>query len=110
MRFHLEDAGGRDLLLRIHARGYTANNTIPHQNVEVVVNGRTLAIWRVGEPGWHESVIQAELLGDGLVKLLFVNKEPKSRCDVGAAISCRRLGINVSELEIVPAPAKARRP
>lgn len=106
LRFNLrgESRGEKpqDLLLRLKAFAYLGGG-LPHQNVNVTVNGRNIATWRVSDDGWYEAGIPVHevMEDDRLLEVVFGISDPTAPRDVSGSSDSRKLGIAVQAVQIV---------
>lgn len=105
LRLDVKEVKSKPLTVRLHASAFPAKGTGPQQ-VEVLVNGHKIAAWKMLKLEWHEASIPADLLGEGLLDIVFFISEPTAPCDFSESTDCRKLGISAHELIIVEQEAK----
>ena len=97
---NVKAAGSKPLKLRLHASGFPAKGVAP-QHVDVLVNGKKVAAWQLLKQAWYEASIPVEVVGNGLLNIIFAISEPTAPCNVSDSKDCRRLGIAAKEMVIV---------
>ena len=96
---NIPDSEVESLLFRLNAFAYLGGN-LPHQNVEVAINGRRVTTWQISEPGWYEVRIPESIVGNGNLEFVFTIGDPTAPCEVGESKDCRTLGIAVMKMQI----------
>jgi hypothetical protein len=95
--------------LKMKMNGVFKAPDLPHQPVEVSVNGKKIATWKVSRLKWHSAVIPREMVdlgknpGSHTAWLVVDLYTPKSRApsDLNLGRDARRLGVCVWELYMV---------
>ncbi len=89
-----------NLVLELKGFGYSVKGKIEHQNVNVMINGRKIASWKMKEDRWYNAVILKSMIVDGVNNILFEISDPAAPADFGQSKDRRKLGMAVRELVI----------
>ena len=97
------------LTLKMKMNGMFKAPGLPHQPVEVSINGRKIATWKVSRLKWHTAVIPREMvdLGPGAdghtvyLRIDLYTQRATAPSELGLGRDSRRLGVCVWEMAIV---------
>ena len=103
MLINVTDADKKDLLLRITA-GASLKGGKSFQEVDLMVNGNHSASWKIDENRWYEAVIPSGFYENGKLDLTFNVHDPVAPCEVSESADCRKLGMLVTEMQILAYP------
>ncbi len=101
LHFTLVKPPKSNLVLWLKGYGYTVNGKIDHQNVNVLINGRKVASWKMKEDRWYNADILKSMIVDRVNNIVFEISNPAAPEDFGQSNDRRKLGIAVRELVII---------
>jgi hypothetical protein len=99
---NLPESSGTDLLLTFRAHAFLAPKR-PSLGETLLVNGSKVADWTIAEWKIEKQVhLPRAVLGSHVLRIEFVDHDPKSPAELGYSIDDRKLGLALEVLKIGP--------
>ncbi|MFZ0592709.1 MAG: hypothetical protein WAM39_19780 [Bryobacteraceae bacterium] len=91
-----------DFRLTLTAKAFTPPQR-PNFEETLRVNNKQFVSWRVTDPEIEEQVrLPRDLVRSGLLKIEFLNSDPRSPAEIGLSTDVRKLGLAVETLKLEP--------